>query len=202
MHVIGFCTRLPQSSIVKLLLSFLILPVVLSGCSMLPQRAMQADTNESQQWQIKGKLSVQHNNSNVSGYLTWTQKDDAYRILISGPFGVGASQLTGDNESASLLLPGWDKSKNASSADQLMQHYLGWSFPVAAVKYWLQGTASPEFPSTLIKNNDGQISEIQQLGWRISLSRYEMSNALWQPNLVKLKGHNYRLVLAIRERSR
>ena len=178
-----------------------LLPVILNGCSISPKTSVKTDPTKSQHWQIKGKVSVQYSDSNLSGYLTWTQYDDAYRILISGPFGVGASQLTGDDQGASLLLPGWDESKQAGSAEHLMKHYLGWSFPVSAVQYWLQGKASPEFPSTLLKNNEGRITEIQQLGWQISLSRYAMNDTLWQPNLVKLKGHNYRLILAIRERS-
>lgn len=180
--------------------------LLLSGCSAFSpkggQDALQSQLDTLQSWQVRGKLSVVTPDDSMTGYLTWEQEKRDYDLFISGPFGAGASRLSGNHKKAELTLPGWDKPRSASSPEVLMQHYMGWNFPVTDIRYWVKGQPSPRSntgEASVQFNDDGLLSRMQQHGWDIRYSRYQQHNGYWLPGLIKISGYDYRFVFSIKE---
>lgn len=175
----------------------------LAGCAtFLPQggrHSLQQTLTTLNDWQVRGKLSVTSPEETVTGYLNWEQQTDRYQLFITGPFGQGSSKLNGSQEYAELLLPGWKAPQRAKNAEQLMQAYMGWNFPVADIRYWVKGQPSPGAVPAAQYNDSGLLQELHQHGWQVRYSRYSQHNGYWLPGLIKVSGHNFRFVFSIKE---
>lgn len=183
--------------------ALLMLCLVISACSSLPPRESlpteQVNLSQLSHWQVRGKLSVQSPSERNSGYLNWKQQDQAYDLFISGPFGAHSSHLVGNDHQASLLLPGWEKPETAQSAEALMNKHLGWSFPMADLRYWVTGQPIPRYAAKAQYDEAGRLSSLQQQGWLVHYSRYHAQQGYQLPGLIKISGQDYRFVFAIQE---
>lgn len=169
---------------------------------MLPsggKDALQAQLNDIQHWQVRGKMSVRTPDDSATGYLDWKQNHREFDIYIAGPLGQGATRLTGDKKHAELTLPGWDEPQEARSAEELMLMYLGWNFPVSDIRYWVKGQPSPGAEATTEYDENGLLSTMRQHGWEITYKRFSRQNEYWLPGLVKVKGHDFSFTFSIRE---
>ena len=180
----------------------LLLSLGLSGCSLfnLQQDSQQLEKqlNQIQQWQVRGKLSVVTPEDAVTGFLTWHQDHEDFDLFISGPFGQGSSRLVGNNGKASLTLPSKEP-VHAPSAEYLMARYLGWQFPVLDIRYWVKGQASPNSSSTEVRDEMGLLESLHQHDWQVLFSRYQRQGDTWLPGRIKMIGHNFKFIFAIKE---
>lgn len=184
----------------KYLILIIMLTVLLHGCSMLPVRnGADVEPQTLRHWQIQGKLAVRHADDSVSGYLTWEQNRDRFDLFITGPFGQGATRLSGDSHRASLQLPEWPQPRYADSPEELMETALGWQFPARNLTYWIQGLAGPDSEATTSVDHYGLLESLTQDGWTIRYSRYQRNGEHWLPGLLKISGHDYQLTLAINQ---
>jgi outer membrane lipoprotein LolB len=174
----------------------------LTGCSIFDlqqdSQILEKQLNTLQQWQVRGKLSVVSPNDAVTGYLTWQQDKEDFDLFLSGPFGQGASRLVGNNSQATLTLPNQDP-VNGLSAEYLMARYLGWSFPVLDLRYWVKGQPSPHTKFTEVRNTLGLLESLQQHGWKVEFSRYQRQAGTWLPGRVKIIGNDFKFIFAIKE---
>lgn len=180
--------------------AIIILSSLLASCASLSPNGKISDSQDLstlQHWQVRGKLAVMSPEDNVTGYLTWEQNQRAYDIFIAGPFGARSSRLSGDHKHANLLLPGWKYPQQARNAEELMSLHLGWDFPVASLNHWIKGQVAPRGKSQATYDEHGLLSELQQHGWHISYSRYQLQQGYWLPKLIKIQGYNYRFTFAI-----
>tara|TARA_R110001592_G_scaffold325638_4_gene605750 strand:+ start:1571 stop:2176 length:606 start_codon:yes stop_codon:yes gene_type:complete len=196
---------MPNNIVQKLqtlaLLLLMMLMGTLSACSLLPgdQQLQQQQLEQLQDWQLRGKLSVRTNSDSVTGYLTWEQQHQQYDLFITGPMGQGSSRLQGNPTEATLTLPDHDQPLTAPNAESLMAEYLGWYLPIEGIRYWVKGQPSPASEATSQFDDYGLLSNLQQNGWTIRFSRYQQHQGMWLPGLIKLKGYDYTLTLAINE---
>ena len=174
----------------------------LSGCSIFnlqqDSQVLEKQLNKIQQWQVRGKLSVVSPDDAVTGYLTWQQDKEDYDLFLSGPFGQGSSRLVGSNGLATLTLPNQEPVQ-APSAEYLMAYYLGWQFPVSDIRYWIKGQPSPHSDFTEVRDTLGLLESLQQHGWNVEFSRYQRQNGTWLPGRVKIIGHDFKFIFAIKE---
>jgi outer membrane lipoprotein LolB len=174
----------------------------LSGCSIFnlqqDSQILEKKLNTLQQWQVRGKLLVVSPDDSVTGYLTWQQDKEEFDLFLSGPFGQGSSRLVGNNSQATLTLPNQDP-VNAPSAEYLIARYLGWTFPVLDLRYWIKGQPSPHTPFTEVRNTLGLLESLQQHGWKVEFSRYQRQANSWLPGRVKILGNDFKFIFAIKE---
>lgn len=180
----------------------LLVQLAVSGCSLmglqLEEHVREKQLNQIQNWQVRGKLSVVTNDDAATGYLTWQQDSEDFDLFLSGPLGQGASRLVGKNGKASLTLPNKDP-VYAPSAEYLMQRYLGWQFPVMDIRYWVKGQVSPNSQSTEVRDSLGLLESLQQHGWQVQFSRYQRQGDVWLPGRIKMIGHDFKFIFAIKE---
>lgn len=186
----------------------LLLVMLLAGCAGMPYWSSapgEIDTNawdlrqealnKINTWSIKGRLAVQDGQGGWSATLFWDQKNQSYRMRFVAPLGQGTYQLQGDNDLVSLLTAD-NKLYQADTPETLLLDNMGWSVPLHGLKYWIKGVPEPgKSTENLLLDDQGRLTDMQQSGWRISISRYTDFNGTQLPS--KLYMHNDRFKLRL-----
>ena len=189
----------------------LILAVVLAGCAELqlftpPQQAEtsawelhRAALANLERWSITGRLAIQSGQEGWSATLHWDQDNENYTLRLIAPLGQGTYQLYGDNHEVSLLTAE-NKIYQADDPETLLQQNLGWSVPVAGLKYWIKGIPQPGINmENLVVNKDGRMTDLQQSGWRISILRYSDFNGTQLPSKLFMQNDRFKLRLVVQD---
>jgi outer membrane lipoprotein LolB len=191
---------------------FLIIGLGLSGCSQLahkdPVQTTDWQLHKTQvqnitQWQILGKLGVKVPNDGSSANLQWHHAPQNYQIDLSGPFGSGKMTIISKDNQVSLTEAG-STPRIAPTAEELIRKTTGWNIPVAQLAYWVKGIPAPNAKvKDMAFNTEGLISEMEQLGWKITYGSYlsvaTPSAPIALPNRIVAEFNDIRLTLVIRE---
>ena len=152
--------------------------------------------NEIDEWQFSGRFSAQNETESWHGSISWTQKQNHFNILISGPLSSGSMSLSGDNKNSTLKLSN-DHLFESSDPEALLEEHTGLQLPVKSLRYWLIGIPSNHnYSSTL--NPHGQLDQLTQKGWDIAFKRYKQINNLALPNKIFLNNSEYTVRLVIK----
>lgn len=143
---------------------------------LLPEQAYTERLERLQDWQIwgfTGRLGLNDGQDGGSGRLDWRNDNDSVALDFRGALGQGAWQLEADPSLARLKRSDGSISR-APDVDTLAYQELGWVLPVSALSWWVRGMAWPGDKSwdSLQINPDGTLAVIEQLGWRVTYSRY------------------------------
>ena len=150
------------------------------------------------QWTAVGKLGIQSSEDSWSAGLNWRQDRNDYRLRLSGPLGQGLMELEG-TAAGVVLRTSDDEEFRARSAEALMQRHAGWQVPLSGLRYWILGRPEPGAEIThLVLDPGGRLAELQQLGWRISYTRYAEFDGVVLPTRLTLENARLRAKLAVR----
>lgn len=157
----------------------LLLPLaaLLAGCagepirSTLPTPEPTIDLHTIENWSVAGRVAIQHGSEGWSARMQWHKSGAHYQIRLIAPLGRGTYQLAGDRAKVELIVP--DGSRYyAANAQALMDAHLGWSIPIEGAEYWLRGLVAPgSTPSYINRDAAGRLLDMEQQGWRVSISR-------------------------------
>lgn len=193
----------------KKLLSLLLVVWMTGGCADLayisPGAEPQGPSWESrledlyklQQWSIRGHLAVQAGNEGWSATLYWDQDRQNYIMRFIAPLGQGTYELSGDLGKVSLLTAD-NKLYQATDAESLLQNNLGWYVPLHGLKYWVTGAPEPGIATdNLLLDDKGRMTDLQQAGWRISISRYSEFRGKELPAKLFMQNDRFQLRLVV-----
>lgn len=128
---------------------------------------------------VSGKAVVQSAQGDQRLNFRWRQTQDEYQITVWGALGVGRLQLAGTQQS--LLVTSGRDSVSGPARAMMVQH-LGWSVPLEAMGSWLLGEPATSLPQGQIRTDDqGRITQLQQAGWQVEFSRFELLDGVWRP---------------------
>jgi len=159
----------------------LLLPVLLTACSTLPELTTTTpvnwhDTLEQRQqigsWKIQGRLGVQTEDDGGSLDLFWTQKNESYNIRLIAPMGQGTILIYGNAQGVRIRTA--EGEQYSEDADALLASSLGVKVPVTGMRYWLRGL--PMKNKTIVKqswNMQGQLYKLVQDDWNVKMSNYK-----------------------------
>lgn len=188
----------------------LILFIIVSGCSTLgTPRINLTDVqkkaawlthkntlDEINDWQFSGRFSAQNETESWHGHISWTQKNDHFNILISGPLNSGSMSLSGDSKKTTLILSN-NQPFESPDPELLLERHTGLQLPIKSLRYWLIGAPNNnDYSSTL--NAHGQLDHLLQKGWSVAFKRYKKTNNLTLPNKIFLKNSKYSVRLVIK----
>ena len=185
--------------------------MMLAGCADVPflLPAQKANTDawglrqealyKLENWSIKGRLAIQAGDEGWSAALHWDQNDENYTMRFIAPLGQGTYQLHGDEQMVSFL-----NAKNelyqANDPEKLLLSNLGWSVPLHGLKYWIMGLPEPGISSdNLLLDELGRMTDLQQSGWRISISRYTDFHGTQLPSKLFMQNDRFKLRLVIQD---
>lgn len=194
-----------QTSQLKTLLLALAASVLLGGCASTPSNLgkiadwqnYQQRLQQQEHWQLNAKLGVRSPSDSGSAYLNWQQHGDNYNIHLSGPLGQGSVHIDGSAERVTLNRAG-EPELSATTADALLQQTLGWSAPIAQLKYWVRGLPAPDKASQQEHNAQGALASLQQSGWTLIYSRYSAVDGFLLPGKITASQGDLKLTLIIK----
>ena len=142
-------------------------------------------------WQLQGKLAYRDDQNSGSAWFDWGQHSDRFTIYLSGPFGIGTVQISGNSQAITLSQPGKTDIR-AHSSHALTQRLFGWPLPVEQMRSWVKGIPANS-SSHVIKtfNAKGLLHTLREEDWEISFTRYHESP--YGPLPSKIKGHSDKL---------
>lgn len=188
---------------------FLILATFLAGCSELPSKQSDKDTDigaadqrindlyELKTWALKGRIGIQTDKEGVTATLHWAQVEDRYQLRFIAPLSQGTYELKGDNQQVAL-----QTAKNeyftAKDPEQLLLDNTGWNVPLSGLNYWVRGLPEPDtIVDRIVKDEKGRIKDLEQSGWTISILRYTEVNEYELPGKLFLQNDRFKLRLVI-----
>ncbi len=121
------------------------------------------------QWTLQGRIAST-GLFGFSGRVRWQQRQDRFVIDVAGPFGAGATRLTGH--------PGHVEIRNAegtwvtNDAQGDLQRAYGWTLPLAGLQRWAIGLPIAGEPARITLDAQGQLLTLEQAGWRMTYEQY------------------------------
>lgn len=192
-------------------LSVLILATAVAGCAEISpvpvgQEADQSAWERHQKiindldlWTITGRVAVQTGEEGWSATLYWQQDRENYTMRFIAPLGQGTYQLNGDNRQVSLITAD-NKHFQASDPEDLLMDNLGWSVPVHGLRYWVRGVPEPGIETeNIIIDEQGRMTDLQQSGWRISISRYTEQDGTDLPGKLFMSNDRFKLRIVVQD---
>jgi outer membrane lipoprotein LolB len=188
-----------------------LLALLLAACGGQPIKPLNTDLAERnwgirrsniaavQSFGLKGRIA-ESGIAGGRGDIDWTQSGERLDLRISGPLGVGALSISGDPRGVEV------RSKNGVIATQepetYMQEKLGWSVPLAMLRYWVLGVPAqvPRYdlaPKIIKIDEIGRATHFEQSGWTIDYLEYQTVNSLALPRKLTLSSgsRSFRLVI-------
>jgi len=163
--------------------SLLLAIITLGACTLQPQplpsgswQAYQSRVSQLNDWTLAGKLGFRAPDNGGSATLNWMQRQNNYRLRLSGPFGAGSAQIDGNSQLAEMR---YDDKIYRQTPEQLAEQLTGVPLPVSALSWWARGVPSPSQPlaTALATSPDGYASGFDQAGWQLSFSHFKQTDA-------------------------
>ncbi|MBI5437620.1 MAG: outer membrane lipoprotein LolB [Nitrosomonadales bacterium] len=176
----------------------ILLVSVLSGCALLPPAPVAPPAQlETAAFALNGRISINHRGERHSAGLRWTHQAQSDEILLLAPLGRTAARVYRDARQATL--DEGDKHYQASDVETLMEQVLHWHLPLRGLHHWALGMAEASSPAKIERAANGQISMLQQDGWKVLYLRYDgtMPNSL--PKRMQLSHEDLQVQLLIDE---
>jgi len=156
----------------------------------------------------QGKLSARPGPSGtafrpLTANFVWRQEGETFDIEMWGPLGQGRSRLMGTADSVEWLDASGER-QVSRDPQGLMQAQLGWSLPLAALPFWMQGRLAPgQEPRGEQRSEEGDLLIIQQDRWSLRFLRYKEhpkdGGIVRRPGLIRGDSEELKVSISIRE---
>ena len=137
-------------------------------------------------WRVRGKVAYRLPDDAGSASLDWQQDGDDTRLRISGPLGVGNTQVSNDGALLRVRRDGIERLYPADAAPWLAGDTL-LPIPMASIKDWLRGLPDPGLETENEEREAAELLYLQQGGWQISYTGYRDVGGLNMPTRMALK---------------
>ncbi len=130
-----------------------------------------AGLRQLQVWHLKGRIGVVTPHRGGSANVDWSERGRHMKLRFSGPFGIGAVELSGTPERF-VIRNSKGKTWVTTTPANALEKSLGWPIPVASLRYWVTGRPAPGAPYRLKLGSRGLIMRLEQQGWTVRYSAY------------------------------
>lgn len=133
---------------IKKILTTAITIATLTGCQTLPktQPSPIQIIDAPIKFSISGKIGITStspkNSQSGTAFYAWTQDGERFAIDLTGAFGFGATSITFNGKTATLVSERTGQI-NASSPEELLLQATGWQAPISQLPYWIMGRTAP-----------------------------------------------------------
>ncbi|MCR9276378.1 MAG: outer membrane lipoprotein LolB [Pseudomonadaceae bacterium] len=183
-------SRLPKAKP----LFFLGLFSLISGCVTAPTPAT---APAAASIDVSGKLGVRTASDGFSASLRYQQFDDAFRIELWGLLGQGRTLIEGDAQRIGITNARGELVASGEP-ERVMLQELGWSLPLAVLRYWVAGQPDPDQP---VAAGGGGVDSryFKQRGWAVTAKRLAPVDGVSLPGLLVLQRGSITARIALRE---
>ena len=187
------------------ILSLLVLAALLAGCAATGSRQLpdlsdwetrKAYLEHTDEWEFAGRIGVSAGSEGFNGKLWWRQDGDVFRARISGPIGIGTIFINGDGPEVTLTERDGTVTELMDSEAELRYRY-GWTIPVTSLRFWTLGIPDPSSPADVEFNEEGQMSELSQREWQVTIGQYVDGGGQAMPRRLTAVSDDIRVRLVI-----
>jgi outer membrane lipoprotein LolB len=133
-----------------------------------------------QDWRVRGKVAYRLPDDAGSASLDWQQTGEQSQLRLSGPLGVGSTEIHNEGALLSVKRDGIERLYPADAAPWLPGGTL-LPVPVDSIEHWLRGVPDPEQPVTALETDNALARRIEQNGWVVEYSDYKDTQGLAMP---------------------
>lgn len=171
---------------------FLGVLLLLSGCAtqrghelgdITDWESRKAVLTATTRWEFSGRIGVSAANEGFNGKIWWWQRDDYYRATISGPLGVGAIRIDGENRQVTVTAEDGEIIEMQDAEIELRQRY-GWTIPLNSLRYWVLGVPDPASPADLEFGEQHMLLKMQQGAWTVIIDQYREGGGQQMPRRI------------------
>ena len=146
-------------------------------------------------YQLSGKMSFSNGEDGGSGRIMWLVEHGLVDATLKAPLGSKSWQITESTNGAKLVTSSGEVI-NATDAESLISHQLGWSVPWQSLTAWILGKQHQNKESE--KHWSGDTLIIIENGWKIVYSKFRpYPNGVMPHKMVAKKGV-YSIKLAVK----
>ena len=129
--------------------------------------------------------------------LRWKQmRGGRFELRLSGPFGAGAAELSGDARRVQVRT-GDDAPAVTANPEAWLEEALGVRLPVSGLRWWVMGLPAPGQAKQVQLDSAGRALRIVQNGWELDYPEYRRSGDIDLPRRIEARNGDTRvLVLA------
>jgi len=187
------------------ILSLLVLAALLAGCAATGSRQLpdlsdwetrKAYLEHTDEWEFAGRIGVSAGSEGFNGKLWWRQDGDVFRARISGPIGIGTIFINGDGPEVTLTERDGTVTELMDTEAELRYRY-GWTIPVTSLRFWTLGIPDPSSPADVEFNEEGQMSELSQREWQVTIGQYVEGGGQAMPRRLTAVSDDIRVRLVI-----
>ena len=157
---------------------------MLGGCAHWPQPEAQspdrvawverqAALRSLSQWTLSGRIAST-GLFGFSGRVRWQQGHEQFVIDVAGPFGAGATRLSGVPERVEIRNA--DGTWVTTDPETVLREAYGWTLPLHGLKNWALGLPIDGVPAQVTVNSAGQLQHLEQSGWTIQYESYQQTD--------------------------
>lgn len=182
----------------------------LSGCATWrgAERGTSPDATQAAAWQARGAQLRQVDRfvfqgriaSGALGFkadLRWKQQADGrFAMRLSGPFGAGAAELSGDAQWVQVRT-GDEPPRMTADPEAWLEQALGVRLPINGLRWWALGLPAPDSAHEVELDARGRARLLSQNGWELHYPEYRAAGAHDLPRRIEARNGDTRvLVLA------
>ena len=150
-------------------------------------------------WTMLGTVTVRTDDRRARVKVQWRQAPDSYLLRLTGPLGVGLFEVAGGASSVQAKFPN-GRSVTAASPEALLEEEIGWSVPLAGLRYWVVGVPAPDgTPAKLRIDDRGRLVGLEQSGWTVAYEGYGLLDGLALPERVRFSNESVQATVVVRQ---
>ena len=149
-----------------------------------------------QRFALTGRVAVAVGRQGFDADIRWVQRGAATRVVLSGPFGAGATQVS-DRAGELSVTTSHGRHLGNAAARRALERELGFDPPLGSLRYWILGVPNPSVPSQFKLDGAQRLAHLEQAGWAIDYLSYSPVGAEWFPRLLTVRRGAVRLRMVV-----
>ena len=135
-------------------------------------------------WEMRGRIAVETGERGYPAAFRWRQEGDVSTLVIRGPFGAGAVEVTGSPERMVVTARG--EQHVLENPEEDLSALLGWWVPVESLRTWLLGLPDPAYEADATIGRANVLTALEQRLWRLDYASYQLAEGLLVPRRIEM----------------
>lgn len=155
--------------------------LLMAGCRTAPPAAQvgpgagapwpdqRAALEKLDRYGLNGRVAVAAQGQGFSASLRFQQQPQRSNLALDGPLGIGGLRVELEGEDISIATSRGENLDGEAARAEL-ERRLGFTLPLAELRWWLLGIPAPGEASVNQDSGSGEIRDFTQNGWRVSIN--------------------------------
>lgn len=172
----------------------------LSGCAAMRREPagmaeQQALVGRLGKWKLEGRIAVRTTQDAWQANLVWEHEGKQDRLRFSGPLNQGMVSII-LQEDLIFINEGNGVERMSRDPDALLTEKLGFSVPLASLRYWILGVPAPfEKSAAMELDSAGRLRHLRQSDWSLDFERYGYWDGISLPQKILIRNPELRIRL-------